>query len=209
MSHNNLKIGTATPDASSELSPALNDLSDVSGAPSEGELLQYTGGAWAPAALSSSSSMQYLKYGSGESSAYSNSPASSMAAGATLYIYDTSPQNHITGATISQTGDWLNSISLPAGTYRLLANIDISFSATGYMGFALFNSGGTRQTSIGSIGATSTAGAGGPTSSSIITLTGSATLNLEIVNVLNADTVANQGTTISEHGFILIERMVA
>ncbi len=48
MSHNKVSIGTATPDATGALSVALNDLSDISGTPSDGDALGYASGAWAP-----------------------------------------------------------------------------------------------------------------------------------------------------------------
>ena len=50
MSHNLEQVGTATPDASSDLGVELNDLSDVSGVPSDGQALEYSGGAWGPGA---------------------------------------------------------------------------------------------------------------------------------------------------------------
>lgn len=46
MSHNKATIGTATPDATGAIAVALNDLSDVSGSPSEGDVLSYNSGAW-------------------------------------------------------------------------------------------------------------------------------------------------------------------
>ena len=48
MSHNKISVGTATPDATGALSVALNDLSDVSGSPSDGDVCGYASGAWAP-----------------------------------------------------------------------------------------------------------------------------------------------------------------
>ncbi len=48
MSHNKISIGTATPDATGALSVGINDLSDISGTPSDGDVLGYASGAWAP-----------------------------------------------------------------------------------------------------------------------------------------------------------------
>jgi hypothetical protein len=214
MSHNNVKIGTAEPNSSGEFTVALNNLSDVSGTPSDGELLQYSSGAWAPASVSGSATIQYLKWGNGEAEPYDDSPATSMAAGQTLYLYDENGYNGISGATVSSTtstgtggGEWLNSVTLPAGTYRIVLNVDAAFSGTGYMTFAVFD-GASRVTSQGSIGtATSTLGAGGPTSEAILVLTASTTLNAEITAVSSVDSVVNQGNTIAEHGFLLIEKM--
>ncbi len=48
MSHNSNQVGTADPNRQGEISVELNDLSDVSGSPSEGDVLGYASGAWAP-----------------------------------------------------------------------------------------------------------------------------------------------------------------
>lgn len=215
MSHNKTTIGTATPDASGAISVALSDLNDVSGSPSEGELLQYSSGAWAPASVSGSSTIQYLKWGSGESEDYSDSPATATTAGSTLYLYDSAAYNGISGATVSSTtstgaggGEWLNSVTLPAGSYRILVNADVTFSGTGFATFALFDSGGTRQTSLGSVGlASSSLGAGGPTAGVLAVFASSITLNAEFVNVSSVAGVSTQGNTIAEHGFLLIEKL--
>jgi len=54
MSHNKLKIGTATPNKAGEMTVGLNDLSDVSAAsPATDDLLQYSSatGEWSNAVV--------------------------------------------------------------------------------------------------------------------------------------------------------------
>ena len=51
MSHNKIKVGTAEADRTGLISPDLNDLGNVSGSPSDGQVLKYTSSSssWGPA----------------------------------------------------------------------------------------------------------------------------------------------------------------
>lgn len=215
MAHNNIKVGTGEPNRAGEITPSLdlNDLGDVSGTPSNNDILQYSGGAWAPASVSGSSVMQYIFFGHGESQAYSDSPATTLNANDTLYLYDTGSVNEITGASLSTTasgsgtGVWLNSVTLPAGTYRATLTCHPSFSTSGYFAFALFD-GGSTVTSTGTVGAlTDDYSSGGPIATGSFVLGSSRTLNCEVVSVSGVDTVANQGNDIAETATLLIEKM--
>ena len=55
MSHNRTKIGSAEPNSSGVISPELNDLSNVSGSPSDGQVLKYSSSSssWSPSNSSS------------------------------------------------------------------------------------------------------------------------------------------------------------
>lgn len=215
MSHNKTTIGTATPDATGALSVALNDLSNVSGSPSDGEILTYNSGAWAAAASSPASAVQYIHFGRGESEPYSDSPASSLTAGQVLYAYDSDHTNTITGATTSTTattgsggGDWLNSFTLPAGTYRVTCVANVEFSASGYFGFTIRNSSDAQFTAMGTVGASvNIYSSSGPIATGIAVLTASTTLFVEIVAVSGVDSIANQSTTPSEYTSLLIEKL--
>lgn len=214
MSHNKVKIGTATPDASGELSVSLTDLNDVSGTPSEGELLQYSSGAWAPASVSGSSEIEYLWFGRGESEDYDYSPATSLGAPYNFYLYDTSPTNTITGATLSVTassgagagsGDWLDSFTLPAGTYRFQVVANVEFSGTGFFKWSLYNT--TTSAYVGNDGTVGAAGSGAPLAIAIIELTASTTFDIRIVSASSVAGVSSQGNTPSEYSSVLVERM--
>ncbi len=215
MAHNNIKVGTSEPNRAGEITPSLdlNDLGDVSGTPSNNDILQYSGGVWAPAAVSGSSVMQYIFFGHGESEAYSDSPATTITTGDTLYLYDTGSVNEITGASLSTTasgsgtGVWLNSVTLPACTYRATLTGHPSFSTSGYFAFALFD-GGNSLTSTGTVGAlTDDYSSGGPIATGSFVLSSSRTLNCEVVAASGVDTVANQGNDIAETATLLIEKM--
>ena len=93
MSHNKIKIGTATADRTGDLDIKLDDLSDcIITSPANNQMLQYDGSTWVNVA-SPSGGGELIIFGQGESDAYSNSPATGLGAGDTLYAYDTSPVN--------------------------------------------------------------------------------------------------------------------
>ncbi|MAH50879.1 hypothetical protein CMI37_34000 [Candidatus Pacearchaeota archaeon] len=59
MSHNQTTINNQTPDSSSDISISLTSLSDVSGVPASGQVLQYDGSGWLPASSSMNTSLPY------------------------------------------------------------------------------------------------------------------------------------------------------
>jgi hypothetical protein len=81
-----------------------------------------------------------------------------------------------------------------------------SFSSSGYFSFGLFNSGGTRNTAIGVVGANVNQAAG-PISTAIIELTTTTTLNAEVISASGVDSIANQGSAMSETTTLLIEKL--
>ena len=206
MSHNKIKVGTATADRSGSVDIAVSDLSDVTlSSPQNGDVLQYSNSAWVNTPSSGGgASGNFIIFGQGETSAYSNSPASSMGAGQTLYAYDSNPINSISGASFSTTNNWLNSITLPAGEYILCAIVAAEFSASGYLGFAYY-AGSSLISHVGYIGdsVVSFDGAAGFIQS-YLSLSSQSTINLEIYGALNVDSVSNQGSVISEATQIVI-----
>jgi len=216
MSHNKIKVGTAEADRTGLISPDLNDLGNVSGSPSDNDILKYASAtsSWGPAPEASVSEIEYIFWGHGESEDYDGSPASNLSATSTLYVYDSNGVNNISGATVSSTtstgtggGEWLGSVTLPAGTYRATITSLPSFSASGYFAFSLYD-GSNHRTSYGSVGASvNVYGAGGPIGTGAFTLTTSTTLTPRINNVSGVDTVANQGDAISTSTTLFIEKM--
>lgn len=206
MSHNKIKVGTASANRDGNVDISISDLSDVTlTSPSNNQVLKYNGSAWINEAAGGGGEM--IIFGQGESSAYSNSPAGSFSAGQTIYAYDTSPVNTISGATLSTTNNWLNSFTLPSGEYLLCAIVACEFSASGYLGFAYY-AGSTLSSHVGFIGdnVTSYDGAAGFIQS-YIELSSSTTLNLEIQSSSNVDSVSNQGNTVSEATQIVIIKL--
>ena len=214
MSHNKIKIGTAEPNASGVISPSITDCSDVSGTPSDGQILQYSSGSWTPQTISSASAVSYIFWGHGESENYDESPATSIGAGDVIYIYDSNGINTISGASISSTtstgtggGEWLDSVTLPAGTYRISLTCLPTFSASGYLAFAMYEST-TARTSIGTVGALVTSYSnGGAVATSSYTFTSSTTLSPKVTAASNVDSVANLLTSISESTTLFIEKL--
>ena len=203
MSHNKIKIGTASPDVSGDIDIQISDLSDCTiTTPQSGQALEYNGAAWVNANVSGNAA--FILFGQGETSNYSNSPATALGAGDTLYAYDTGPINTIASATLSTTNDWLNSVTLPAGEYLLCAGTGIEFSASGYMQFH-FHDTSVAVSQTGSIGDSVNSFANGAGFvQSYLKLTTQTTINLEISAQSNVDSIANQGATISESLQILI-----
>jgi len=210
MSHNTTNVGDKKPDVSGNITVGLSDLSNVSGTASTNQFLKYNGTNWTPADASSASSVEFIFIGHGESNAYSNSPHGSgnITASSDLYVYDTSPTNTITGATITSTNNWVSSITLPAGNYIVSGQTHLEFSATGYAGYAFYDSSNNVLTQMGVIGTNrSNYGGAGDLAYSIIELSSQTTIKLRMQAMSGVDTGANQGNTPSEHGIIVIEKL--
>tara|TARA_B000000557_G_scaffold228188_1_gene199589 strand:- start:6312 stop:6935 length:624 start_codon:yes stop_codon:yes gene_type:complete len=206
MSHNKIKIGTATANRAGNIDISISDLSDVTlSSPGNNQVLKYNGSAWVNVASGGGGEM--IIFGQGETSAYSNSPASSLSAGQTIYAYDTNPVNTISGANLSTTNNWLNSFTLPAGEYLLCAIVACEFSASGYLGFAYYSSS-SLASHVAYVGDNVVVydGAAGFIQS-YLNISSATTLNLEIEGASNVDTVANQGNTISEATQIVIIKL--
>ena len=211
MSYRTSKVGSASPDSSNNITVSLTDLTDVSGTASADQVLQYNSGSssWSPADLSVAAGLQYFYAGQGESAAYTTSPQSTNAisTGDTVYVYDTSPVNEITGATYTSTSNWIESITLPAGKYILYAQSSFVFSASDESAYRFYN-GSTAISQAGVIGESrSIYRGGGSLATGYVDLSASTTINLEFIEVGSLDTPNGQGNTPSEHGLIYIEKV--
>ena len=211
MSHNKIKVGSATPDANGDVTLNLDSLSDVSGTPSTNQYLQYDGSGWTPVSASASSEVEFIFIGHGESDAYSNSPHGTGAFTSTsdLYVYDTSPVNTITGATITSSSNWISSITLPAGNYLVSGQTLLEFSSSGYALFSFHDSSNTRLSQSGLVGTDrSTYNGAGDLAYSIIELSSQTTIKLKLQATSGTlENGTNQGNTPSEHGLIIIEKL--
>jgi len=207
MSHNKLKIASQEPNRTSEISLAITNLSDIGSTPNNGDYLQYdsTASEWTP--ISSATNIAVFFAGAGASQAYSTSPASAMTAGSQLYIYDTSPTNNIPSATVTSTSGWIESITLPAGTYVLKMQLTATFTASGYIAYAFYN-GATLVSAIGVDGDNrSTYQPSNPLAIGYVSPTSDTTYTMKIIGASNVDTVANQANTIAEHGLLIVEKV--
>jgi hypothetical protein len=210
MSHNKTKIGTAEQDREGNMLVTLSDLNDVSGIPSEGQILKYSSGSWEAANMSSvSSSVSFIMIGRGEDSSYTNSPQSTnqINVNDVIYLYDTNPRNTISGATITQTNNWVESVTLPIGQYLIRAQSEFQFSASGHAAYCMFNNT-TKISQAGVIGEQRGAYAGGGALSiGYINLTSQTTVTLKFESISNIDTPSNQGNFPSNHGMMFIEKV--
>lgn len=203
MSHNKIKVGTATPDVNGDIALSVTDI--ISGTPSAGDTIQYNGSIWESVALSN---FDFLYISTNTADAYSNSGATSVSSGDDWYFYGDNIVNNI-GATITKysTTDWVQSITLPAGKYILRSATFAEFSASGFLRIRWVELTTARSnTSI--IGDNlSTFGGSSSTCFGYFTTTSSITINAEIVSASNVDTVANQGNTPSEYNYVLIMKV--
>ena len=153
--------------------------------------------------FSSTATNQIIQIGRGESDAYSNSGATSLASGQVLRVYDTSPTNTIIGASLTSSNNWISAITLPTGEYIVRAFFGAVFTASGELKVN-FNT----QTSWGSIGASAQArdNGAGITSGRVIVTLATSTISLYSRGATNVDTVANQGNTPAEESYIIIEK---
>jgi hypothetical protein len=207
MSHNQFKVGTAEPDLDGDVTVNISNLSDVTiTSPSAGEVLEWSGSAWTNQPVSVGGA-QLILVGQGETDDYSNATTgTSINSGSTLYLYDTSPVNTITGSSITKVGttDWVESITLPAGNYILMATYAVEFSATGHLSF-YFKKGNTVVSGIGAIGENLSAIQNSSGYIQAYTQLGSsATIKLHCYLRSNVATVANQGNTPAEQSSVMI-----
>ena len=210
MSHNKIKVAGQEPNASGEISVAIDNLSDVStSGVSSGEVIKYNGSSWDTGAAPAGSP-QYILIGQGESEAYSDSTATGLGVGDSLQIYDTSPIENIAGASLTKTSDWIREITLPAGQYFVQCQTRVVFSASGYLLFNLAKTSNNDEISNSAlIGDNSASYASGVASTlqSYMNLSSSETFKIRFGQSSNVDSVANQGTVPSEHSFLFIMKV--
>ena len=136
---------------------------------------------------------------------YENSGASDLN-NSTLYFYDPNPINMISGSTIASSSGWVSSVTLPAGTYLLEAAFALSFSASGKFSFQWHDGTSSRGTraQLGSTLSHATESAS-PLAILCITINSSKTFSVKSTSTsTNLNSVANQGTNISEQSYIRI-----
>lgn len=150
-------------------------------------------------------SPQTILIGRGEAQAYSTS-GGALTSGSLCRFYDSAPLNTITNATLTGSGGWYSSVTLPAGRYLIRAYFSALFSASGSLGFGLF-SGSSYIGGRAYIGDAVTAATDGASfASSLITLTASTTIDVRIYSATNVAAVSSQGNIPSEESWVCIER---
>ena len=205
MSHNKIKVGSGEPNITSDITLNVNNLSDVTiTTPSNGQFLTYDGASWensAPAAITPG----VIFAGEGATQNYSGSSASGVAVSDDIEFYASSPTNTISSASITSASSWISSITLPAGTFRILAVAGLELTAsTGLVEYRWHDG-----TSL--VGATGNAGytddrVGNPCVA-VVTPTGSTTYTVQITTATNVTAKASQTARHAERGYIIIEEV--
>jgi hypothetical protein len=217
MSHKSTKVSSQTQNQQGEVSLSLSQLSDTSfsGSLANNDLLKFNpiSSNWENATNSQAgSSLQYIRIGTGQSDAYSNSGSSGFSSNSVLYLYDTSPINLIPNATINNylATDWIESVNLPVGLYQFIARFTIDFTASnGYMNYRLRRTNGNENISSKAFvnGVTySTVNRYLPKviNSSANLTTATNVVSLTVDNSSSAENAANQGTLPSENSYLII-----
>ena len=230
MSHNDTKIGSAKPDRQGDISPSINDLGDVAVvSAASNQVLKYnsTSGDWENGGAPTNA--PYMFIGAGESNDYSNTGnTGAISTGDAWYLYDSSPRNTISGASITKIGstDWIDHVTLPAGHYVVDAQCYAEWSASGFLEFALFRStsatptwstGATTQLSarayIGaaiSVNAFSNVVTGHFEITSAMVTAGENRVRVQVTsssNLKSYDGATSQGTTPSEFNYLFIRQV--
>ena len=219
MSHNKITVQSQNPDADGNISLSSLNIGDLNNVtittPSVDQVIKYDGSGYINGAAPAGSA-EYILLGRGESNSYSNSGASNFSNGSELRIYDTTPDNTISGATLNQysSSNWYQSITLPAGIYFVIAQFNVEFSASGYLAVELTNSSSGVNYSMRAVvgdNASTVVSGGSTTNTGVFELTSSTTVELRITDNSNVDTtVFNPGstdTTTSQQTYIYIQKV--
>lgn len=141
MSHLTNKIFGNSPNINGEFpNKAITDLPDVPASPTDGQFLTYNSitQSWDATTLNLAAGgvTNTIILGQGELDDYANS-GKSFSAGQLIAFYDTNPINNISGAILNYVAgtDWIESITLPAGSYDINAQAGCQFSALGHVTF--------------------------------------------------------------------------
>lgn len=214
MSHNKITVQSQNPDSSGNISLSSLNIGDLNNvtitSPTANQVIKYDGAGYinsdAPAGVA-----EYILIGRGESDSYSNSGAANFSNGTEIRIYDTAPDNTITGATLNQhlTSNWYKTVTLPIGIYFVIAQFSVEFSASGYLAAELTSSTGVNYSMRAIIGdnANVIVNGGSTTITGVFELTAISDLELRITNNSNVDTIANQGNKVSEQTYLYIQKV--
>jgi hypothetical protein len=205
MSHNKIKVAGQTPDVNGDITVDVANISDVTiTTPTSGQFLTYDGAGWentSPAAITPG----IIFAGEGATQNYSGSGASGVAVSDDIEFYASSPTNTISGASITSASSWISSITLPAGTFRILAVAGLELTASSGLVEYRWHDG----TSL--VGATGNAGytddrVGNPCVA-VVTPTGSTTYTVQITTATSVTALASQTARHAERGYIIVEEV--
>ena len=207
MSHNKIKIGTATPNVNGELSIGIGDLSDIdtTGVSANDYLVYNSTSGNFEASVPSLIVPQIIFIGRGESSNYSASGAGGVTTSDDIEFYDSSVVNNIGSATVTSSSNWVSSITLPAGSYRLVAVAGLELSAsTGLLEYR-WHDGSSLVGTTGNAGYTDDR-VGNPCTA-LVEPSSNTTYTVRITTATSITAKASQTTRQSQRGYIVIEQV--
>ena len=204
MSHNKIKVAGQAPNKNGEITVNVEHLDDVNiTSVSSDQVLKYDNSSskWINVDSSSLSGGTILFVGDGSSTAYPTG-GSALANNVDLHFYNVV----YNGVSATVGSGWIDSITLPAGSYLCNAVAGVTFSSsTGvatyrwHDGTNFFGTQGNVKDDTDTIGSSS---AGYITSASSITI--SVRLNSAPTNI---NTLASQGNRQAEYGYIEIRKL--
>jgi len=205
MSHNKTTVNAQEANRAGSITEALGDLSDVTiTTVSSGQALVYSGSGWVndtnPNTLGS------VFVGEGASQAYSGSGASGVALGDTVEFYAASPHNGLS-ATITSSSNWVSAVALGVGTYRITANVALTFSSAGSVQYQIYQGGAA----VGGMGVCAQDDSDCHNPAIAYATVGAGTISFDVRLIStgsNINTVTNQGNRQSELGYLIIERVL-
>lgn len=204
MAHNKIKVAGQEPDKSGDITVNVEHLDDVTiTSVADNQVLQYDSGSssWINANSSSLSGGTVLFIGDGSSTAYPTG-GSALANNVDLHFYNVV----YNGVSATVGSGWIDSITLPAGSYLCNAVAGITFSTSNgvatyrwHDGSSFFGTQGNVKDDTDTIGSSCS---GYITSGSSITI--SVRLNSAPTDV---NTLAAQGNRQGEYGYIEIRKL--
>lgn len=202
MSHNKIKVAGQAPDVNSDITVNVENLDDVTITSIQAsQVLKYDGANWINSDTSTLSGGTVLFIGDGSSTAYPTS-GSALANNIDLHFYNVV----YNGVSATVGSGWIDSITLPAGSYLCNAVAGITFSTSNgvatykwHNGSSFFGTQGNVKDDTDTIGSSCS---GYITSGSAITL--SVRLNSAPTDV---NTLASQGNRQAEYGYIEIRKL--
>jgi hypothetical protein len=203
MSHNKITVASQLPDSNGNISLTLNNLSNVTGTPSEGTFLQYDGSNFTPVSTGTVS-VQCIFIGEGGSDNYPRT----LSQNDEVCFYDTSPYNTIANSTLNLLEgetNWYKSISLPAGTFYMRGTCigDFTSSASPNMTYRFYNGSSNTGASGASYDSIASGGQYPYESTALFTLSSSATVYLKILTVSNANSTTTTNQSLYGHLYIM------
>ncbi len=202
MAHNKIKVAGQSPDKDGDITVNVGNLDDVTiTSVQDNQVLQYSSGSWINADTTALSGGTVLFIGDGTSTAYPTG-GSALANNVDLHFYNVV----YNGVSATVGSGWIDSITLPAGSYLCNAVAGITFSTSNgvatyrwHDGSSFFGTQGNVKDDTDTIGSSA---AGYITSGSEFTI--SVRLNS---NPTDENTLAAQGNRQGEYGYIEIRKL--